>query len=210
MRSRFPTAALWALTLLATALPALAQEIKNTSYVATDGMRVLRHEIIVDATREEVWKAFTTSEGWISWATPVAFVDFRLGGTIETSYDPDAKLGNPSNIRHQIMSYLPGEMLSMRVIQTPPNFPHRELMAGLWAVFTFEDAGEGRTKVTSAGAGYREGEGYDTIYGFFETGNAMSLRQLHRMLREGPVDWSEALGVVTRHQEAEASSGGGD
>ena len=206
MTLNFTTAALWVAMLSSSALSVSAQEVTNTSYTAPDGMRVLRHELIVDASKDAVWKAFTTSEGWTSWAVPVAFVDFRRGGTIETSYDPNAKAGDPANIRHQVLSYLPGEMLSIRVIQTPPQFPFQELMDGMWAVFTFEDVGEGRTKVTSAGAGYLEGEGYDTLYDFFETGNATSLQQLQQMLREGPVDWSEKLESVTQHQEAGASS----
>jgi len=207
MSSRWIQTTMGVAALLAVALPLVALEIENTSYTAEDGMRVLRHEVVVDAPRDAVWKAFTTAEGWTSWAVPVAFVDFRRGGTIETSYDVDAKQGDPANIRHEILSYLPGEMLSLRVVQVPPQFPYRELMDGMWAVFTFEDAGEGRTRVTSAGAGYLEGEGYDTLYGFFDQGNAMSLRQLDRMLREGPVDWSETLEALTAHAEAGAAAG---
>ena len=205
MNTRVRQATIVAVTVLFTALPLFAQEVINTSY-AVDGMRVLRHELIVDAPREDVWKAFTTADGWISWAVPVAFVDFRRGGTIETSYDPDAVAGDPANIKHQILSYLPREMLSIRVTQTPPQFPFRELMDGMWSVFTFEDAGQGKTKVTSSGAGYLEGKGYDTLYGFFETGNATSLQQLQQMLREGSVDWSEKLEAVTQHQEGGTSS----
>ena len=202
MKSPTIKAVLYVLALFFVVSAVSAQEIKNTSYTAPDGMRVLRHELIVDAERQEVWKAFTTSEGWKSWAVPVAFVDFRRGGTIETSYDADAKAGDPANIVHEILSYLPGEMLSMRVIQTPPQFPFGELMDEMWAVFTFEDAGTGKIKVTAAGAGYLDGEGYDTLYGFFEKGNAMSLRQLQQMLREGPVDWDEKLEAMTQHGEA--------
>ena len=183
-----------------------AQEVKNTSYATADGMRILRHELIVDAPRDDVWKAFTTSEGWISWAVPVAFIDFRLGGTIETSYNPEAKLGDPANIRHEIISYMPGEMISLRVMQTPPQFPFRELIDGMWAVFTFENVGEGKTRIISSGAGYLEGEGYDTLYGFFESGNAVSLLQLNTVLREGPVDWNEKLEAVTQHEQAGAAS----
>lgn len=87
MKSPTIKALLCVLVLFSVVSAVSAQEIKNTSYTAPDGMRVLRHELIVDAERQEVWKAFTTSEGWKSWAVPVAFVDFRRGGTIETSYD---------------------------------------------------------------------------------------------------------------------------
>lgn len=190
-----------------TASQAAGQTVADTSYRATDGTRVLRHEIVVDAPREQVWDAFTTADGWMSWAAPMAVVDFRRGGSIETSYDPAATAGDPANIRHEILSYLPGEMLSLRAVQVPPDFPYQDLVDELWAVFLFEDAGPGRTRVVSAGAGYRDGEGYDTIYGFFQQGNAFMLQQLERRFQEGPVDWDEALEAIARHEEAGGADG---
>ena len=47
--------------LIATA--AHGQEVRDTSYVAPDGSRVLQQSIVVPATARQVWDAFTTTEG---------------------------------------------------------------------------------------------------------------------------------------------------
>lgn len=137
---------------------------------------------------------------------PVAFVDFRRGGTIEISYDPNAQRGDPANIKSEILSFLPGRMLSLRAVQTAPAFPHPSPRGSLWSVFLFEDVEEGKTRVIAAGAGYGAGEGYDAIYGLFEQANAMTLQQLDRRLREGPVDWERALEAMARRRTSPPSS----
>ena len=60
--------------------------------------------IIVPATPREVWTALTAAEGWKTWAVPVAYADFRLGGIIETSYQPGAAQGDHANIKNKILS----------------------------------------------------------------------------------------------------------
>ena len=59
----------------------------------------LRHEVVVDADRQTVWNLFTSKAGVESGITPVAWIDLREGGIMETSYNPDAKPGDPNNIK---------------------------------------------------------------------------------------------------------------
>ena len=179
------------LILLTTAAAPLAAQVENTSYVAADGSRVLRHEGVVDAPVADVWKAFTTTEGVTSWMVPRATVDFGVGGTLEASYSLDAVFPSPNNIKHEFLAYLPQEMIAMRVIQCPPGTPHAEILEELWAVITFEPVGEDRTRVAIAGVGYREGEGYDAVYDFFDQGNAWTFAQLQKYFQEGPIDWQK-------------------
>ena len=74
-------------SLLALTLALAAASVTNTSWETADGGHVLRHEAVVPAPPDAVREALSTSAGWASWAVPVARVDFRLGGRIETSYD---------------------------------------------------------------------------------------------------------------------------
>src|SRR5687767_1694943 len=53
--------------------------------------RSIVNELIVDAPVADVWAKFTTKEGCASWMAPRAEVDFRVGGTIRTNYDVNAK-----------------------------------------------------------------------------------------------------------------------
>lgn len=177
------------LALLTAVVAPLAAEVENTSYTAADGSRVLRHEGVVDAPVAEVWEAFTTTEGVMSWMVPKAVVDFGVGGTLEASYSFDAEFPSPDNIKHEFLAYLPNEMIAMRVIQCPPGTPHKEILEELWAVITFEPVADDRTRVAIAGVGYGEGEGYDAVYRFFDQGNAWTFTQLQKLFTEGPIDW---------------------
>ena len=67
------------LTALTLAAAPLMAEVKNTSYTAADGSRVLRHEGVVEAPVADVWKAFTTTEGVTSWMVPSAALEFGIG-----------------------------------------------------------------------------------------------------------------------------------
>ena len=156
--------------------------VVDSSYDAPDGTRVLRQSIVVPATLEQVWKIWTTAEGWKSFAVPFAVVDFRVGGMIETSYDAQAKPGLPTNIRNRILAYLPLHMIALQAEQAPPNFPAPELLPELFAVMQFDTLEGERVRITVSGIGYREGERYDLVYRMFEQGNAWTLRKLRQMM----------------------------
>jgi hypothetical protein len=95
--------------------------VRNTSFVTADGERVLQHQVDVDAAPAAVWRAFTTSEGLRGFAAPVAAIDFRIGGHWEASYNPAGHLGDPGNILNEVVAYLPGRMLTIRIARTPPR-----------------------------------------------------------------------------------------
>lgn len=185
-------------TAASTALP---PEVEETSYVAPDGSRVLQHELVVAATPAEVWQTFTTAEGLKSWAVPSAWVDFRLGGTWETSYDPDARQGDSDNIITRILAYQPLRMIAIQAVHAPPDFAYPELLPNLFSVFTFEPAADGGTRIRASGVGYRDGEGYDHIYAFFRVGNAWTLEQLRQRFVAGPVDWATKLKAMPRSSD---------
>jgi uncharacterized protein YndB with AHSA1/START domain len=163
-------------------------DVIDSSTVGPSGERVMREEILIKAPRAEVWKAFATSEGWKSWAMPLAELDLRIGGHLEASYDPAAKVGDPNNIKHQILSYVPGRLLVFRNVQAPKGFPHADLFGRVTSVLILDDAGDGFTRVTEAGVGYGQGADWDELYGFFLPGNAYMLEKLkaHFEGGEGP------------------------
>ena len=47
-------------------------DVLNTSFASATGDRTMQLSVVVPASRAEVWAAFTTSEGYRSWATPLA------------------------------------------------------------------------------------------------------------------------------------------
>lgn len=182
---------LGALAWLSGAASALAQDVTEETHPTPDGSRVLEQSIVVPATPEQLWPLFTTSEGLMSWAVPMARVDFGLGGVWESSYDSSAEPGDPANIRNRFLAFVPLRMIAIQAEQAPPDFPHVDLLDELFSVIEFTEVSPGRTRVSVAGVGYREGGGWDVLYEHFRSGNRWTLEQLHRRITEGPVDWSD-------------------
>ena len=159
--------------------PPPAFTVDDQSHVAADGTRVLQQSLVVAASPAEVWTAFTTSEGFASWAAPIAFVDFRLGGHIESTYDPNGKIGAPGNIRNEIVAFVPERMLAIRNTQAPPGTSFdAATFQKIHTVIFLEPAGERATRVTIVQPGYGSGEKFDGVYAMFARGNAYSLQQL--------------------------------
>lgn len=201
------TAALAAAAALASAAVAAQPmkgypEVTDSSFVQAHGGKVLQMSLTVPAPRQKVWDRFTTSDGYRAWATPVAKVDGGLGGLIESSYDAKAKLGDPDNIRNQIVAWSPLRMLAIQNVQAPKALPGGKEFGDIVTIMEFEDAGPNATRVTLTAVGYKPGEPYDTLYRHFSSGNAYSLMKLKESFVKGPIDW----GKVAAQAEARAAA----
>jgi uncharacterized protein YndB with AHSA1/START domain len=177
-------------------------EVADASFVEPNGHKVLKLSVTIPAERAQVWDRFTTSEGYRAWATPVAKIDFGLGGTIEGSYDMAAKIGDPNNIKNRIVAYSPGRMLAIQNVQAPRDLPHAKEFGEIVTVMEFEDAGPKATKVTLTAVGYKPGQAYDTLYKHFGWGNAYSLTKLKESFTKGPIDWK----AQAAQRQAQAAS----
>lgn len=164
--------------------------VSNTSFVEPNGDRAIQLSIEVPAEPQAAFDAFATAEGFRSWAVPVAQVDLRTGGIIESSYGAGARIGDRDNIRNEILAYVPGRLLVIRTVQAPRSFVDPELFQRTVTVIEFAPAGPGRARVTITNSGYGRGEGFDRLYRQFEWGDAFSLASLRRRFEQGPVDWS--------------------
>lgn len=150
-----------------------------------DGSRVIRLSTRVLAPSEAVWRAISTAEGWKKWAVKAAWVDFRIGGMIETSYDAAAVQGSPANIKNQIVAYIPGRMLAIRNVQAPPGFQHAEEFSQTATVIELLPNGPDETTVVLTGTGFRDGPAFETLYGQFLQGDAWTLQSLKKALEGG-------------------------
>jgi len=97
---------------------------------------------ILNAPVAEVYKTFTTSEGWKKFLEAETAIDLRIGGPWEVYFDPQAKIGSNGC---QVLSYVPNEMVSFSW-NTPPSFAD-ERAKRTWVVVTFSDAGNGKAGV---------------------------------------------------------------
>jgi uncharacterized protein YndB with AHSA1/START domain len=177
-------------------------EVTDTSFKEANGNSVLQISLVIPAPRGAVWDQVTTTEGYLRWATPMAKIDFGVGGMIEASYDAKAKLGDPDNIRNRIVGYVPGRWLALKNEQAPHDLPDREEFKQVVTIMEFEDAGPGATRVTLTGVGYKPEPAYQELLQHFGWGNAYTLMKLKQSFTKGPIDWKAAAARA----EAKAAS----
>jgi uncharacterized protein YndB with AHSA1/START domain len=111
-------------------------------------------EGFINAPVSEVWRLFTTAEGYKATGVAAAAVDLRIGGEIRSHDDARGQLGDAETLVSEILAYEPERMLALRVKQAPASFPHRSAIEGTWTVLYFNPAGENMTQVRIVGLGY--------------------------------------------------------
>jgi uncharacterized protein YndB with AHSA1/START domain len=160
-------------------------DVRDSSYREADGSGVIRLSAVVHAPAARIWTALTTSDGWKLWAVKQAWVDFRLGGLIETSYSETAIQGARANIKNRVEAYVPGRVLTIRNVQAPPDFAHPEEFAQTVTTLQLTPLGDGSTEVTLTAVGYRPGVAFDALYVMFRAGDAWTLQNLKRAMEGG-------------------------
>jgi len=144
----------------------------------------ITHEGLVNATLEELWAAWTTTEGLKSWLAPHAEIELRIGGLMRTNYNPDGCLGDEQTIENTILSYEPMGMLSIKVKRTPAGFPFPNAIQNMWTNMYFEPAGPDQTRIRIVGLGFTRDEESQRMRVFFDEGNAITLKQLQEHFPE--------------------------
>jgi uncharacterized protein YndB with AHSA1/START domain len=134
-------------------------------------------EGFVNAPVAEVWRLFTTSEGYLATGAAQADVRLAVGGEIRSHYDPKGRLGDAETIVNEILAYEPERMLAIRIKQAPASFPHRDAIAGTWTVIYFNPAGD-MTQVRIVGLGYDDSPASQAMRKFFAEGNRWTLDRI--------------------------------
>lgn len=147
---------------------------------------VLIQEFTINVPIDSVWNAYTTKQGWESWATAIAEIDFKINGTIKTNYNKDGKIGDESTIILHVLNYVPRRLLTLQA-ELADHFPEfiKEDEKDLYNVILFEEQGLAKTKVMSYGIGYKNNEKYRSLMQFFVKGNEQSFNNLISYLETG-------------------------
>lgn len=163
--------------------------VRNCSRTEPSGERTLCHESVVAASAADVWALWTTAEGFSSWAAPVAAVDLRAGGLIESSYDVNARIGDAGNIRNRVVAVEPQRLLVIQIANAPVGFTHADAARELTTLVELEALSPTETRVRVSMMGYRSGEDFDALYAFFARGNAWTMEKLRERIAQGPTNW---------------------
>lgn len=142
--------------------------------------RRIDRETTANASLDEVWKLWTTTEGMKSFLVEEASIQLEPGGEYEIYFSKDAPEGSRGSEGCRILSYLPNEMLSFSW-NAPPTIPElRKLGPCTWVVVRFEKLGDNETRVKITHMGILEGAEWDAYLKYFTNAWPMVLEACRR------------------------------
>ncbi|MEM8486898.1 MAG: SRPBCC domain-containing protein [Bacteroidota bacterium] len=158
-------------------------EIVSRVDSTTAGELILTQEVVIHASLEEVWDAYTTEAGWAKWSAPLVSIDLRAGGIIRTNYNAEGTLDDETTNTLFIRNYVPYQLITLQA-DIAPNWPEfmKSDADNLYNVVLFESLGENKTRLVSHGMGYQNNEKYWDLMAFFIKGNEMSYQKLKEVL----------------------------
>lgn len=132
----------------------------------------------VNASRDAVWKAWTTAEGLSAWMAPHADIDARKGGKMRVNYNADGALGDPQTIENTVLALKPRRLMTIRATKCPEGFPYSEAIKTMKTEIRLKDAGPGATQVSFVGSGFTDDEESKKMRSHFRRGNVVTARRL--------------------------------
>jgi uncharacterized protein YndB with AHSA1/START domain len=152
--------------------------------------RRLSKSVDVDASVEEIWKAWTTEPGARTFFAPAARIELSIGGRYEPLFDEDAPEGLQGGEGLQVLSYLPHRMLSF-TWNAPPQYPTIRAKYHAWVVLQFDPLPGKRTRVHLDHLGWGKGGGWNEVFTYFDKAWDLVLWRLAKRFDEGPIDWKD-------------------
>lgn len=159
---------------------------------------VIRFSIEIDAPIEEVWHAWATQEGALTFFAPECKVDPRPGGAYEMYFDLDAPAGSRGGEGLVILAMQAPAMLSF-TWNAPPELAevrhHRTHVSVRLSML----AGT-RTLVDFREDGFARGGQWDERLVYFQRAwGKVILPRLAYRFRHGPVNWNERPDLSSYH-----------
>src|SRR4030067_164514 len=159
-------------------------------YAEECSYKILHKEVVVPATLDQVWQAWTTTEGTRTFFSSSTRVELRLGGAYEVYFLLDQPYGSQGSEECKILSFLPKKMLSFEW-NAPPHFgelrnKHTQV------ILRFDQITPELVKVTFDQLGWGKGEEWDKLYQYFDKAWDQVLNNLKKRFVAGPLDWTRA------------------
>lgn len=155
-----------------------ATSFAQTTRPADDELATVVSEGLVAAPVDEVWKVFSTDDGYRKLGVAKAKIDLRPGGMLWSTYDPNVELGSEASIGTEILAIDPGRTIATHIKQPPKGFPFTTAYRTVTNVISLTDLGDGRTNVRVAMNGFDASDESQKMREFFRTGNAWVIQKL--------------------------------
>lgn len=176
---------------LALALPAYAAE------------RAIDKEIVVPATLDATWTAWTTREGIITFFAPDAVVEPKVGGAFHIHINPLAEPGMKGADDMRFLAIQPKQMISFDW-NAPPSLPEARAQR-TFVIVRFAAVDDKNTKVTLHHTGWGTGGEWDKTFTYFDRAWGNVLGNLKKRFETGPQDWTEWLAQLKKMRDDAAA-----
>ncbi len=181
------TFGLCSLATVLAAIPAMAAE------------RAIDKEMVVPATLDAAWAAWTTREGITSFFAPDAVVDAKVGGPFQIYINPYGEPGMKGADDMRFLAVQPKQMISFDW-NAPPSLPEARAQR-TFVVVRFAAVDDKNTKVTIYHAGWGNGGEWEKAYAYFDKAWGNVLGNLKKRFETGPMDWTEWLAQLKKMRD---------
>jgi uncharacterized protein YndB with AHSA1/START domain len=185
---------------IALALLAAATAWLGAAAPAAAAERSIDKEVIVAATLDQAWDAWTTREGIVSFFAPDARIEPRVGGAFHIYIDPTAEPGLKGADDMRFMALQPKRMLSFDW-NAPPSLPEARAQR-TFVVIRFAPVDAVTTRVTLHHTGWGDGGQWDQTHAYFDRAWGHVLGNLKKRFETGPQDWGPWLEQLRKWREA--------
>jgi uncharacterized protein YndB with AHSA1/START domain len=153
--------------------------------------RAIVKEVVVKATPEQVWQAWTTVEGIKSFFAPGARIEAKSMGLFEIHMNPFAADGLKGADDMRYLALQEPKFLSF-TWNAPPHLAEARKQRTIVTVrITPVDATT--TKVVLNHSAFGDGGEWDKTYDYFNNAWGRVLANLKKRFDEGPIDWTSWL-----------------
>ena len=153
--------------------------------------RAINEKITVKANVDDVWKAWTTTEGIKTFFAPDAKLELRVDGPFQVYINPFAEPGSKGADDMRIIGFQEKKMLSF-TWNAPPSLPEARKQRTV-VIVRLIARGDAITDVTLHHVGWGEGGEWDKAFDYFSKSWPSVLKNLQKRFDTGPVDWKPWL-----------------
>ena len=154
----------------------------------SDQERVIKGDVVVNAPLDQVWNAWTTSEGAETFFAPKCNIDPKPGGRYEMLFDLNAEPGDQGGEGMIVIAIQPQRMLAF-TWNAPPHLSNvRNQMTHV--IIRLYALSPEQTKVTLWHDGWGGEEEWDSAFEYFDRAwKKIVLPRLRYRFDFGPIDW---------------------
>jgi uncharacterized protein YndB with AHSA1/START domain len=165
--------------------------------------RAIDKEIVVPATLDAAWTAWTTREGIITFFAPDAVVEPKVGGAFHIHINPLAEPGMKGADDMRFLAVQPKQMISFDW-NAPPSLPEVRAQR-TFVIVRFAAVDDKNTRVTLHHTGWGTGGEWDKTYTYFDRAWGNVLGNLKKRFETGPQDWTEWLAQLKKMRDDAAA-----